>query len=362
MCIRDRNRLKIDGGNFAFDYFQSFSDFTSGTLVTTDIPATAAEGESFVMNVIGKSYSSASPFNFTVQGYLYNSTIINYSGIKLDSTGLATIKIFENGGVLCFWWATVTYWNAFEVSVRGYNSARSNYNRVTNITNSTEPVGTKKVAVTLQSFLRADASATNSVDLRAPIFYDSNDTAYYGDFASTSVLNRLNYQQLRRNFASTVYTGTAGSRTVKTFSGVLVGGSAIGGNSAYTVIETTIPQGAYQMGGFTIKWFENYSSTNAKTSIEIAGYWNPVSNGGFVGFEYTTSNPNVQPTIRVGANASGNTVFILDHFSSSYTVIIARDLWLGYDIDAKVVNSTPVDLEGHLDIIEKIYTQIPVQS
>jgi hypothetical protein len=168
-------------------------------------------------------------------------------------------------------------------------------------------------------------------NMRSPIFYDSNDTAFYGDFASTSVLNRLNYQQLRRNFASTVYTGTAGSRTVKTFSGVLVGGSAIGGNSAYTVIETTIPQGAYQMGGFTIKWFENYSSTNAKTSIEIAGYWNPVSNGGFQGFEYTTSNPNVQPTIRVGANASGNTVFILDHFSSSYTVIIARDLWLGYD-------------------------------
>jgi hypothetical protein len=185
---------------------------------------------------------------------------------------------------------------------------------------------------TSRIFLDSDSGygiASNS--WRAPIFYDSNDTAFYGDFASTSVLNRLNYQQLRRNFASTVYTGTAGSRTVKTFSGVLVGGSAIGGNSAYTVIETTIPQGAYQMGGFTINWFENYSSTNAKTTIEIAGYWNPVSNGGFQGFEYTTSNPNVQPTIRVGANASGNTVFILDHFSSSYTVIIARDLWLGYD-------------------------------
>ena len=28
--------------------------------------------------------------------------------------------------------------------------------------------------------------------LRAPIFYDSNNTAYYGDFASTSQLNVLN--------------------------------------------------------------------------------------------------------------------------------------------------------------------------
>jgi len=186
------NRLKIDGGNYAFDYFQSLSDFTSGTLVTTDIPATAAEGESFVMNVVGKSYSaSASPFNFTVQGYLYSSTIINYSGIKLDSTGLTSVKIFENGGVLCFWWPTITYWNAFEVSVRAYNSAKNNYNRVTNITNSTEPTGTKKVTVTLQSFLRADVSATNSVDLRSPIFYDSNNTSYYIDAASTSVVNAL---------------------------------------------------------------------------------------------------------------------------------------------------------------------------
>ena len=186
------NRLTIDGGNYAFDYFQSLSDFTSGTLVTTDIPATAAEGESFVMNVVGKSYSgSTSPFNFSVQGYLYNSTIINFSGLSLDSTALSTVKIFENGGVLCFWWPTITYWNAFEVSVRAYNSAKNNYNRVTNITNSTEPTGTKKVTVTLQRFMRADVSATNSVDLRAPIFYDSNDTTYYTDPSSLSNILEL---------------------------------------------------------------------------------------------------------------------------------------------------------------------------
>ena len=226
------NRLKIDGGNFAFDYFQSLSDFTSGTLVTTDIPATAAEGESFVMNVVGKSYSaSASPFNFTVQGYLYSSTIINFSGIKLDSTGLTSVKIFENGGVLCFWWPTVSYWNAFEVSVRAYNSAKNNYNRVTNITNSTEPTGTKKVTVTLQSFLRADVSATNSVDLRAPIFYDSNNTAYYCDPASTSVFNALTVGG--NNVLTTASTLTAGNLSGTIPSGVL-------GNSTLYVGTTAI--------------------------------------------------------------------------------------------------------------------------
>jgi hypothetical protein len=103
---------------------------------------------------------------------------------------------------------------------------------------------------------------------------------------------------------------------------VIIDGPVIFCEGDYRILKTTIPQGAYQMGGFTIKWFESYSSTNAKTSIEIAGYWNPVSNGGFIGFEYTTSNPNVQPTIRVGANASGNTVFILDHFSSYLLVCV----------------------------------------
>jgi hypothetical protein len=186
------NRLKIDGGNFANNYFQSLSDFVSGTLVTTDIPATAANGLSFVMNVVGKSYNTTtSPFNFSVQGYLYNSTIINYSGLSLDSTGLTTIKIFENGGFLCFWWARVSYWNAFEVSVRSYDAAKTNYNRVTNITDVVEPTGTKKVTVTMQTFLRSDVSATNSVDLRAPIFYDSNDTAYYTDPSSLSNILEL---------------------------------------------------------------------------------------------------------------------------------------------------------------------------
>jgi len=200
------NRLTIDGGNYAFDYFQSLSDFTNGTLVTTDIPATAAIGLSFVMNVVGKSYNTTtSPFDFTVQGYLYDSTIINYSGMRLDSSGLSTVKIFENGGFLCFWWARVTYWNAFEVSVRSYDTAKTNYNRVTNITDAVEPTGTKKVTVTLQSFLRADVSATNTVDLRAPIFYDSDNTAYYINAASSSNLNTLTLNGI----FTTVSSGTA---------------------------------------------------------------------------------------------------------------------------------------------------------
>jgi hypothetical protein len=126
------------------------------------------------------------------------------------------------------------------------------------------------------------------------------------------------------------YTGSDNG-PMKTWDGVLVAGSDYSGASTYTVIETNVPQDSYMMGGFTINWFENYSSTNAKTDITLSGYWNPESNGGFIGFEYTTSNPYIVPTIQVGRNTSnGKTVFILSHFNSSYAIITARDLWLGY--------------------------------
>ena len=40
------------------------------------------------------------------------------------------------------------------------------------------------------SFLRSDVSATNSVDLRSPVFYDSSDTAYFLDLNSSGSLIR----------------------------------------------------------------------------------------------------------------------------------------------------------------------------
>ncbi|NCZ69666.1 MAG: hypothetical protein EBY80_05720 [Actinobacteria bacterium] len=49
------------------------------------------------------------------------------------------------------------------------------------------------------SFLRSDASATNSVDLRAPIFYDSDDTAYYVNPRSASRMSGLRLDGVDNN-------------------------------------------------------------------------------------------------------------------------------------------------------------------
>jgi hypothetical protein len=123
-----------------------------------------------------------------------------------------------------------------------------------------------------------------------------------------------------------------GDNPVKTASGVLASRSDNGGGATYYIIETTVPQDDYQMGGFTIELFGRYGETNNKTKIDLGGYWNPEGNGGFAGFEAHGTNPEYKPTIQVARNNnSGNTAFIISGVSWSYPVIVARDLWLGYN-------------------------------
>ena len=43
----------------------------------------------------------------------------------------------------------------------------------------------------------SDGSASFATDVRAPIFYDSNNTDYYGDFAGTSRMNEIVYDNLK---------------------------------------------------------------------------------------------------------------------------------------------------------------------
>lgn len=159
-------------------YRHSGSDFTSGTLVATDIPATATNGASFVIEVTGKSYTTnVPPFSFMAQGYLYNNTIISTSGVNNGDLRLTYIKVMELNGYLHFWWPRVSYWNSFEVRVR--DAGGSPVNRATNVTNNVDPSGaTKKVQINLAKSVLYDFN-TNSGDLYGAIYYDANDTSYY---------------------------------------------------------------------------------------------------------------------------------------------------------------------------------------
>ena len=176
----------------------------------------------------------------------------------------------------------------------------------------------------------------------SPIFYSSNDSGYYLYPSSTgSSLVVAGYTKSKFTYRYNSAAGLPGQdNPVKTATGVLATLSGSGGGYEYIIIKTRVPQDSYQMGGFTIDLFANYGSTNAKTTISLGGYWNAESNGGFQGWEYNTTNPNVRPSIQVMRDVTdGSTCFAIQ-IGKSYPVIVARDLYLGYNAS---------DIEGWLD-------------
>jgi len=174
--------------NYVRTYYHSGSNFVNGTLVRTSIPATATNGASYVLEATGKSYSGDAPFSFIAQGYLYANTIINHSGQHFGKAGFTTMRAFENGGVLCFWWPRVSYWNSFAVHVRNANG--DDRNLVTSVSNSSLPSYSKGVTTTMRTTAVYNTNI-NTGDMYATRYYDSNNTAYYGDFASTSRMNEV---------------------------------------------------------------------------------------------------------------------------------------------------------------------------
>jgi hypothetical protein len=185
-------------------------------------------------------------------------------------------------------------------------------------------------------------NSTFQTSVRAPIFYDSNDTGYYLDPANSSLsLNVAGYTKSKFTYRNNSSAGLPGQDyPVKTATGVLATLSSGGGGSEYIIIKTRVPQDSYQMGGFTIDLFARYGDSNAKTTISLGGYWNAESNSGFTGWEYNTTNPNVRPDIQVMRDVTdGSTCFAIQ-ISKSYPIVVARDLYLGY-------NSS--DIEGWLD-------------
>ena len=122
-----------------------------------------------------------------------------------------------------------------------------------------------------------------------------------------------------------------GDRTVEYFSKVLATYSEDAGTDTYIILTTSVPQSSSGMGGFQLTFYPNYYSSTIGDVIDIYGYWNPEGNSGFQGFRYNSKNPNFEPTIQVGADSSGNVVFIISNFgSASYPQLVAKDLWLGY--------------------------------
>ncbi len=140
----------------------SGSDFPSGTLVQTDINADEWAGNSFVMEVSGKSYGSGTPFKLAMEGYLYADTVINVSAMSYGSYFPGPVKVMRLNGTLAFWWPRGSYWNSFQVHVR--NADGESWNRVTGISDSVDPPSAdKKVSVTPVQVIHTNNIASQSV-------------------------------------------------------------------------------------------------------------------------------------------------------------------------------------------------------
>jgi hypothetical protein len=193
--------LNVSGGGVISTAYlprMSDRDFANGTLVQTNINYAVTNGDPFVIEITGNSYGQLVPWDIQIQGYIYADTIINTAGIS-NGTGISGIRAINVGGNLCFWWPRQSYWNGFTVYVYvPYSTFQTN--RVTSITDSVQPTTAKQVIFTVyQNYSNYNSTSYDATfnrlysntDMRAQLFYDTNDTSYYVDPHSTSYQRSL---------------------------------------------------------------------------------------------------------------------------------------------------------------------------
>ncbi len=118
-------------------------DFANGTLIYTDINYANNEGDPFYMEIRGNTYGRTNSCFTQVQGYIYSGTVINYGVMHLGHSHIDSIICMNLGGNLCFWFPRHGYWEGYSIFCStGYNYS---VNRVTSVTNSADPGGTKRV-------------------------------------------------------------------------------------------------------------------------------------------------------------------------------------------------------------------------
>jgi hypothetical protein len=229
-------------------------DFGSGTLVQTNI-IHYDYGDPWVIEITGNSYGGGLSWNIQGQGYLYSATNIN---ISFTSNGqpINGLQIIRYNGNLCFWWPRQGYWQGFNVKVY-VPYATYPANRVTSITDSGLPGGydraiTPTIHQSYNTYNQANYDVTfnrvySNTDIRAPIFYDYQNTGYYVDPNGTS-----NILALTTNGSLNHYMGSGNRvRVYDTDSGLFTY-NAEGTGSTVRVGAAWGRPGSYANGNYTI--------------------------------------------------------------------------------------------------------------
>jgi hypothetical protein len=157
----------------SLDFRHSDRDFPSGTLVQTSINYAVSSGDAFVLEIRGNSYFNTIPFDVQIQGYIYADTIISTGGYS-NGKYIDGIRAINFNGNLCFWWPSGGYWEGFNVKVY---SAFASFpsNRVTSITNSTQPTTAKQV-----NFAPVQSLHSSNFNSYAPSLTGGNASGTWG--------------------------------------------------------------------------------------------------------------------------------------------------------------------------------------
>ena len=184
------------------DWLHSDRDFASGTLITTNINYAVTYGDPFVLEIRGNSYGDAVPYDIQYQGYIYSDTIINHGGYS-NGTYISGLVALNVGGNLCFWFPHQSYWNGFNVRAYIPYAGRQS-NRVTSITSTAKPSGTKEVA--LSANIRQSLHSGNYTSYAVGV---TNNSTLNSDTRNTRGVTRLYRRDDNSDYSvQTYWTGS----------------------------------------------------------------------------------------------------------------------------------------------------------
>ncbi|SMO69792.1 hypothetical protein SAMN06265171_10510 [Chryseobacterium rhizoplanae] len=169
-------------------WVHSGRNFPQGTFIETDIDYSATYGDQFLLEMKGNMYSNGQylPLDSKIQGYIYNDTIISEGGYSTLNYFNYVICLNFNGK-LAIWFPGMGYWQGFDAKITvGYGGLDQGRNRVTSITDSGDPGGTKRVQINLKHLLTKEELISENT------FWEKKDIGSYWALDSDKPIAGLN--------------------------------------------------------------------------------------------------------------------------------------------------------------------------
>ena len=257
------NRTIEQGNNYAHPEIEWSAAGSSTGMVIFYLPGTTSNYGMVHMVFDLYEYETGKTATVIIGGHNWSNAWYN-NGVQVIGWTDKNVRLGVKNGRFCVVFGGVgSSWNYGTIRLRKIHNA-SFYDNIINLAGnwSTEFTNTESfTAVTSdQRQLRTTNTFTADGDVRSPIFYDSNNTAYYTDPASTSVMNIIQFQTNSAQIAANE-TSSYGAVVIR---GVRSSWRGIhfeaGGNAPHLMFDGSANGGIYfETGG---RWASYYSYGN----------------------------------------------------------------------------------------------------